>query len=316
VGATALSAVWLWAAAAHAQAQAQQQPAPIAQSMFEEARTLMDKGDYERACGLLAESQRMDPGGGTLLNLALCHDKQGRIATAWAEYNEALSAAIRDGRKDRRDFASERIAALRPHLPHLTVIAPPLPPPGLEVQVDGAALPRATWGVAFPVDPGPHDVSAQAPGRRPFAAHLAAVQEGPPAEVRVPALEPLPSEPVAGAGAGAAHLAPMAFVSGAVAIAAVGTSAVTGLMALSAQNAARTKCSAARDFCPDPSGRDDQSRAVTLAWISSVTLVAGVAAAVTAVVWPRVHTDPAERRARVVPVLLRDGGGLVAAGTF
>jgi hypothetical protein len=284
--------------------------------MFEEARTLMEKGDYERACKLLAESQRMDPGGGTLLNLALCHDKQGRIATAWAEYNEALSAAIRDGRKDRQDFASERIAALRPHLPHLTVVAPPLPAPGLEVEVDGADLPRATWGVAFPVDPGPHDVSARAPGRRPFAVHLATVQEGQNAEVRVPELEPLASGAAAEAPTGTTRLAPMAFVSGAVAIAAVGTSAVTGLMALSAQNDARAKCSAARDYCPDPSGRDDQSRAVTLAWVSTVTLVVGAAAAATAIAWPRTHTDSADRHARISPVLLRDGGGLVAAGTF
>jgi hypothetical protein len=292
-----------------------QQPAPIAQSMFEEARTLMEKGDYPRACGLLAESQRMDPGGGTLLNLALCHDKQGRIATAWAEYNEALSVAIRDGRKDRRDFASERIAALRSHLPHLTVVVPPLPSPGLEVQVDGADLPRATWGVAFPVDPGPHDVGARAPGRKPFAAQLAAV-EGQNAEVRVPPLEPLAAGPTVEPRTGAGRLAPMAFVSGAVAIAALGTSAATGLMALSAQNDARAKCSAARDFCPDPSGRDDQSRAVTLAWVATVTLVVGAAAAATAIVWPRTHTEPADRHARIVPVLLRDGGGLVAAGTF
>jgi hypothetical protein len=300
----------LWAASAPAQ-----QPAPIAQSLFEEARTLMENGDYERACGLLAESQRIDPGGGTLLNLALCHDKQGRIATAWAEYNEALSAAIRDGRKDRQDFASERIAALRPHLPHLTVVVPPLPAPGLQVQVDGADLPRATWGVAFPVDPGPHDVSARAPGRRPFAAHLATVREGQTAELRVPELEPLASGPGGEAGAGT-RLAPMAFVSGAVAIAAGGTSAVTGLMALSAQNEARAKCSVARDFCPDASGRDAQSRAVTLAWVSTVTLFVSAAAAATAIAWPRTHADPEDRHARITPVLLPSGGGLVAAGTF
>jgi hypothetical protein len=302
----------LWAAPAPAQ-----QPAPLAQSLFEEARTLMEKGEYERACGLLAESERLDPGGGTLLNLALCHEKQGRIATAWAEYNEALSAAIRDGRKERQDFASERVAALRPHLPYLIVVAPPLPPPGLALEIDGADLPRATWGVAFPVDPGPHDVRASAPGRRPFSTHLAPVAEGQTAEVRVPELDPLASGPTVEAhGVGSTRLAPMSFISGAVAIAAVGTSAVTGLMALSAQNDARNKCSATRDFCPDSTGRDDASRAVTLAWVSTVTLVVGAAAAATAIVWPRAQADAPDRHARIAPVLLRDGGGVVAAGTF
>jgi hypothetical protein len=302
----------LWPATAPAQ-----QPAPLAQSLFEEARTLMEKGDYERACGLLAESERIDPGGGTQLNLALCHEKQGRIATAWAEYNEALSAAIRDGRKDRKDFASERIAALRPHLPYLIVVAPPLPAPGLALQVDGADLPRATWGVAFPVDPGPHDIRATAPGRRPFSTHLASVAQGLTAEVRVPELELPASGPTAeGRGAGTTRLAPVSLVSGAVAIVAVGTSAVTGLMALSAQNSARDKCSATRDFCPDPSGRDDASRAVTLAWVSTVTLVVGAAAAATAIIWPRARADAPDQHARIAPVLYRDGGGLVAAGTF
>ena len=90
---------------------------PIAESLFQQGLGAMERGDYGRACGLLAESQRLDPGGGTLLNLALCHERAGKIATAWARYHDALGIARRDAREDRITFAAEHIKLLEPRLP-------------------------------------------------------------------------------------------------------------------------------------------------------------------------------------------------------
>ena len=51
-----------------------------AQAQFDEARKLLKMGDTAAACDKLAESQRLEPAVGTLLNLATCYEKLGRTA--------------------------------------------------------------------------------------------------------------------------------------------------------------------------------------------------------------------------------------------
>jgi hypothetical protein len=126
----------------------------------------MEQGHYAEACRKLEESQRIDPGGGTMLNVALCHEKEGRTATAWAEFTEALGLAKRDDRPQRIEFARVHIAQLDPLLSRLIIQVPrAVDVPDLEIKRDGSSIGRAAWGSAMPVDPGDHLLEASAPGK-------------------------------------------------------------------------------------------------------------------------------------------------------
>ena len=65
-----------------ASARAQPNLEPCAEALLQEGRKAMDEKDYDKACQLLRESNRLDPTPATKYNLANCEEKRGRLATA------------------------------------------------------------------------------------------------------------------------------------------------------------------------------------------------------------------------------------------
>jgi len=160
----------------------------LATSLFRAGRELMQEGKTREACEKLAESQRLDPAAGTLLNLAICHETLGLLATAWAELNDSLAWALRDGRADREEIVRSHLAALEPRLPRVTVeLLDRAPSPGLIVTMDDVVLRPAALGTPIPVDPGDHHLTAKAAGRAPVELSFVA-EEGTTHTVVVPAL--------------------------------------------------------------------------------------------------------------------------------
>jgi hypothetical protein len=154
-----------WSGLAHA---AGKNPV-LAQALYDEARELVAAEKFEQACPKLKASYELDPAGGTLLNLADCYERQGKIALAWTTFKDALEAARRDGKNERIEFAIQHIVTLEKRLSRLSVTVPEAARlPGLEVTVDGTPLSEAAYGTALPVDPGAHRIRAVAPGKEAF----------------------------------------------------------------------------------------------------------------------------------------------------
>jgi hypothetical protein len=164
------AALALSAPAAHAQAGSPN--VVIAEKLFREGQDLLeasktDDSKTHMACEKFAESERLRPALGTLLNLAVCHEKEKKTASAWAEYTEVAGQATRAGQSDRAQFATQHAAALEPQLCRLRLemSAPPL---STEVKIDGQPLGAAIWGTDIPLDPGTHAIVVSAPGKQPW----------------------------------------------------------------------------------------------------------------------------------------------------
>ncbi len=140
----------------------------MAETLFFTGRGLMEAGRHVEACKKFDESYRLDPAAGTLLNLAVCYEKIGKIASAWGAFKQALFDAKKAGRADREELAKSHIDVLEPDLPYLTINVPSnVQVPGLEVVRNGSPLTSGGWGAELPVDPGVVEVVTRAPGYKP-----------------------------------------------------------------------------------------------------------------------------------------------------
>jgi hypothetical protein len=279
-------AVALSSVAARAQSASDQ---ATAEALFKQARDLMTAGQYHEACPKLAESQRLDPSAGTMLNLATCYEKNGQLASAWVTFKGAATAAQNANEVDRAKLARAKAAELEPKLATLSIVVPPTADEaGLVVKRDGETVGRAGWGAPIPVDPGVHSVEANAPGRRTWQAQ--AVVEGPAAKVSVevpPLVEdktpPVPAPPAPGTPPPAAPPAAppsspgstqrvLGVITGLVGLGGIAVGSVFGLMAKSDQSSVGPHCNGT--VC-DPTGVGDLSDAHNAATVSTIGFIAG-----------------------------------------
>lgn len=167
-----------------------------AQVLFEQGRDLVKRGSFKEACPKFAESLRLDRGIGTMLWLADCQENIGQTASAWATFKEAAAAAALAA-DPREKVARDRADVLVTKLARVTIKVK-APAPDLEVRRDGVVAGPAEWGVAVPIDPGPHTIEARAPGRAPWSITINVAATAPAIVVEVPALAADESAPATG----------------------------------------------------------------------------------------------------------------------
>lgn len=169
----------------------------LAEQLFEQARALAKANRWAEACPKFEASLRYDAQLGTRLNLATCYEKIGRIASAWGLFRDSAELARAANDVPRRDYALKQAATLLPRLPKLTIAGPMTPPNGFVITRDGVPLDLAALGSALYVDPGPHEVTAVAPGFEVFKATInVAERQSESVLIReLTPLKPQPSEP-------------------------------------------------------------------------------------------------------------------------
>lgn len=313
-----------------------------AEALFDQGKKALKAKNYAEACPKFEESQKLDPGIGTMLFLADCYEKSGRVASAWATFREAAAEAKKAG-DNRERVARKRAERLDAKLSRLVIEVPDgARVDGLEVKRDGQLVASALWGTGIPVDPGEHEISASAPGKKPFSTIVKVQGEGVKQSVSVPELEDAPEEeppPVVAPpppkeeeppppppdgpdpveesdGSGQATLG---YVLGAVGVIGLGVGTIFGLQASSKDSDADKECfQGDPNRCTDKGVKlgDDAQSAATLSTVGFIAGGALLATGLVLVITAGGSNKEQARRFEVAPAVGQRGGGVWMRGAF
>ena len=278
-----------------------------ADTLFRQGRASADAGDYVHACVAFAESLRLDPAPGTLLNLADCEEHVGRFASAWGHFQRLQT--ILPATDERWDIARQRALALGPRVPWMTITLAPGAPRDARVFRDDVEMDASRLAVPLPVDPGPHSVLVVAPWYESRAMTVVAVERealpvvaspGPPVPRDVG-----PPAPAPGVASAPGHRA--AWLAGTVGVVSLGVGTYFGSRALAERHWSDASCTAG--VCANGASLAEYEAARGDARAADVALGVGVVALAVGgylILSSRAH-------ARTVAVLRVSGAGMGAA---
>jgi hypothetical protein len=289
-----------------------------ADQLFAEGKALLDSNLVE-ACAKFDESLRYNAAAiGTVLNVALCDEKLGKIASAVARFTEVRESAKEQGLPQHLSAAEEHLAALAPLVPHLTIkLTETLP--GTSILLDDQVV--APGGLAnIAVDPGERVVVVSAPARLPYRTKVL-IAKSEHKDVVVPAL------------AKSVVITSSRYRIGQITTLVGAVAAGTGLgLGLYARHLYHDQFHNDHGDTPSSCTDDGQDkrcttdgltqthRARTLGNVGTIVGVAGVAAAGVGVyLWlraPHSTSAPDEKQVTLVPAVGPDGVGLAAVGRF
>ncbi len=262
-----------------------------AEKLFRDGGAALKRGEVDLACDLLDKSNTLDPAIGTLGLLALCHERQGRIATSVAEYRTVASLARSANQPERAQIASARADELGPHVSHLELALPDAPS-AIALTVGGKPLARANAAAPIPLDPGAVLVEARAPGFQPYSETVTIAVDGATTQLLVPELTRL-AEPISAPPKREPHFerdatpraqneVPTAvWATLGVGVVGLGVGGFFGVRALSTNAESSAHC--AGNAC-DAAGVDLRQTALHQATISTVACVVGAAGMATSIV--------------------------------
>jgi hypothetical protein len=289
-----IGAAILMSAVAHAETSAADKA--LAEKLFRDGRAAMQKKAYAKACPMLAESHRLAPALGTLLNLAVCHEQEGKTATAWVEFTSAATIASKKGDTDRAMLARDKATALESILA-MIILDVPQPQQDMEVQLDGRTIGEAAWNRPLPADPGDHTLAVSAPGWFPETIDVR-VSPGPSTQHVNVSLHKRSAPPAPAPSASAAPAVPVimpvmtvnpgdssrgalravGWAAGAVGIVGIGVGSYLGLRAFSRQAIVEDNCNGAACNQRGYDADQDAHRSATWSTVAFGVGIVGLAA--------------------------------------
>lgn len=319
-----LAALLLGSSSAQAEEPARTDPV-AAEALFKAGRDLLKQGDYAAGCPKFEASLALNPSASTMLNIARCHEHEGKVATAWHDYHRALvlnqETKGSERKRDLDDIASKGIAELEPRLPRLRIVLEQ-PPSGLKVTRDGKELPAGALGEALPADPGRHEITASAPGHKPVTRSVT-LEEGKTETIELElergGAAETPGEVEESGGAPA-----WAWVTGGVGLALIGggifflvddLSAISDLRAGCSTSWSGTSCAPGYDYASD-NARKNRDFPLFLGLTGAGVVAVGIATygILAAPRGPR--SEQARTGTAVIPWVGREGAGATITGSF
>lgn len=286
-----------------------------ADKLFEEGLALRET-NLEQSCKKFRESLEWNPQAiGTLMNVALCDEKLGRIASAVVHFSEARDRAKEGNLPDYVAEAESRIAKLEPELPKVTIKFVGQRPEGTRVLLGDIVIPASKYesGQEVPVDPGELVIVVSAPGRLAYETKMMIGKKERKA-IEVPELKK------------GVTVKSSRKTIGIITTAAGGTFLVTGVVlgivarGIYNDNVTEAHCNdnAMGEKICDPAQQSESERARTYGNVGTVVGAVGLAAAgVGLYLWLSAPNEPTEqRRVTVVPSFTSESAGLTAVGRF
>ena len=137
-----------------------------ADKLFEEGRGYLQRKEYQLACTAFEQSQQADPAIGTQLNIALCYEQWGKLASAYKAY--VATENVAKEKKDKRSKqARKKIDELEPKLGRLRVSIPASADPYSIYLFDGKETEREALVEEQLLDAGTHTIEVRVAGAAP-----------------------------------------------------------------------------------------------------------------------------------------------------
>lgn len=264
-----------------------------ARAKFQQGTELEQAGDWSNALTKFRDVGQVKMTPQVRYHIALCEEHLGQLAVALGGYKLALQGASEVRARSFKTTVTKHIHNLQVRIPKITVERGK----GAEaasIELDGVTLGITSIGVAVPVDPGPHTISAKAPGHEPFSKTvtvaekqnetISVVLEATPAPAAATPSSP-PSGPVGGEKhpvEAKPHSKVVPFIIGGIGVASLAASGTFFLLKNKAISDLNSQCPSHQN-CP-ASSEGTYNNAKTYNLVSEITLGVGVAGVGTAVV--------------------------------